>query len=111
MNVSHRIRIGAADDESAKSRNQQERKLATAARNEGIQNAATQVWEDAWSQHKEILAKTDVAKVLLNNESLHDLLRDTRSRHGERLSEDSIERLISLPELLRAKRRRRKDIH
>ena len=95
-------------------RSQDARKKDRAARNVKIQHEAEQVWKSVWKSvwkngKRVLLSKEEIAERMLTNDDLLPLLRDLRSKHERRLSQDSVIRLISEPEWVRKARSRRKD--
>ena len=91
-------------------RSQDARKKDRGARDVKIQRAAEQVWKSVWKKGKGVLlSREDIASRMLTNDDLLPLLRDLRSKHERRLSQDSVIRLISEPDWVRKARNRRKD--
>lgn len=89
-----------ASENAAKPRSQHKRKTETKKRNNEVQAAAEKKWEEDPD-----LSKEDVAKLMLKDESLGDLLTDHRKTLGDKLSEDTLVRMISKPDWLKTGKR------
>ncbi len=104
------VRINSVESQASRipdkqhSPSQQERILATEARNKKLQLAAEEIWQKSWDTDKRVLKKEDVAKRLLQYTNANDLIRNTKASDGGELILESIVRRIRVPSKFRKPR-------